>query len=124
MKCRLLFFLFLISASCAQAQCSITAKVIDDHQKPLEEVLARLLKSKDSTLVKYTSSNAEGLIRFDNFDTGSYLLHFSSFGYEDHYVSIKTDSTHAQLKPEDIVMQTHQLNEVTVTARIPVIQHY
>ncbi|HEY6160488.1 MAG TPA: outer membrane beta-barrel protein [Bacteroidia bacterium] len=125
MRYNLAFFLFIFGGTSAQAQSSITVKVLDDHQKPLAEVLGRLLKSKDSSLVKYTSGKTDGLIQLENVDTGSYILHLSLFGYGDKYSAlIRIDSSNERLVLDDMVMAPLQLGEITITAKVPVIQHY
>jgi hypothetical protein len=53
---------------------TITGKVVDSAQKPLDGALISLLKAQDSSLVKTTLTEADGSFDFINVKDNTYLV--------------------------------------------------
>lgn len=119
-----IFFVFLSFSSLAQ-QGKIDVTVKDDQQKPVDGAFAQLLNHKDSSLVKYSISGADGKIEFDGLKNGQFIIYIAQTGYENYYSDVITiDSLHKNVSVPDMVLVSKQLKEVTVTAKVPVIQRY
>ncbi len=121
-------FMLLGEISMAQqfAGGKISATILDDKKKVVENASSLLLKAIDSSVVKTAIPGKEGLIEFDQLPMGNYLLRISSVGYEEKYSSLITISeTQQDIKVGDIVLTSRHaanLKEVTVTAKKPFIQ--
>ena len=75
----------LVTRSLAQGPSSITGKVKDNASKPLQSVTVSLLNAKDSSLVKTDMSDANGNFEINSSKEGSFLLRYSSVGFEQQY---------------------------------------
>ena len=122
----LLFFVLWASYSIGTpGVCRIQVKVTDQQQKPIDGVFAQLMKTKDSTVVKYSISDAAGVISFDGIKAGSYLIYISQTGFENYFSpSISVDSSHELVTLPDIILQSKALKEVVVQSNVPLIQRY
>ncbi|HET6992516.1 MAG TPA: carboxypeptidase-like regulatory domain-containing protein, partial [Bacteroidia bacterium] len=69
----ILFFAKSINAS-AFIFSSVSGRVIDQENKPVELAVVTLLKSEDSTLVKGAITSGDGKFSFDGFVSGTYLI--------------------------------------------------
>jgi hypothetical protein len=84
---------------------------------PVEFANAILRRSKDSTLVKGTASNARGEFQFSEISRGDYLVEVSFIGYHKQYVSgIKvTSNKTTNVGTLSLLPDVNELNEVVVT---------
>lgn len=111
----------LVVATVVQAQ-SVTGKLTDDNNLPLEYANVVLLALSDSAFVQGGVTNAEGRFKIDltALDDGArlaerYLLRASCIGYETLYRTCSVgDQGTLMLKPDGIT-----LNETVVTATRP-----
>ncbi len=71
----------LATGSFTHAQVPVKGMVTDEHKEALAYTTVRLLRS-DSTFVQGTVTDSIGCYRLENVQKGSYLLSFSSIGYE------------------------------------------
>lgn len=71
----------LAVGSFTHAQVPVKGMVTDEHKEALAYTTVRLLRS-DSTFVQGTVTDSIGCYRLENVQKGSYLLSFSSIGYE------------------------------------------
>jgi len=71
----LLIAVFIGTSAMANAkQGSVTGKIIDEQQKPVDYVTVGLFKVSDSSLVKTALTNADGKFEFVNINIGSYYI--------------------------------------------------
>lgn len=101
---------------------NIRGKITASDSKPVVFANVMLLQLTDSTLVKGTISDAEGVYRFDDVPEGNFLLSGYMLGYRKYYspIVIKRGEFEAPLISlmEDIGI----LEEVVVEAKRPLIE--
>jgi len=121
----ILCFLSLCTAAYAKTPAKIDAIVLDDQQKPIDGVFAQLVNAKDSSMVQYNVSGQDGKIEFSDVKQGSYIIYISQAGFENYYSSIiKVDDANSIVSLNNITLQTKSLQQVTVVAKVPVLQHF
>jgi len=87
--------LCFISLAAFAQRASIKGFVIDSvGQHKLENATVSVLRSKDSTLVKFTRANQDGHFVINNLPTGNFFLLVSYPSYADYVESIILDSIH------------------------------
>jgi len=116
-----LSLLFLMTCFYCSAQHSSIKGVINDtsaHQKLVNTTIA-LLKSKDSTLSKFTRSKEGGLFEINNLDSGNYILMITHNRYADYFDTLTLQPNQAK-NLGDIMMtlEANLLADVTVRTRI------
>lgn len=97
----------------------------DEQQKPLEGIFVELMAAKDSAMVQYTVSGADGNAEFVNIKQGDYRVYISQTGYTNYFSPVfAIDNQHLTLVLSPITLQAKSLKEVTVAVKVPAIQHY
>ena len=77
----LLLLLVMISfLSKAQSAYKVTGIVRDPQSKPMAGVTVSLLKATDSSISKFSLTNASGEFELDKLDAGTFLLKLTSVG--------------------------------------------
>ncbi|WP_118975211.1 TonB-dependent receptor [Taibaiella koreensis] len=116
----------LLSAIKANAQSlgTISGKVREEHNQPLEAVTVSLLKASDSSLVKAAITDTSGVYELEGETSGSYLLSFSSMGYQKQYLAPFTpDATQGYQAPEvKLAPETRAMEGVVITSRKPMVE--
>jgi len=109
----------------AQTGGTVSLKVNDQQNKPLDGVFVQLVKAKDSAMAKYSVTGENGMVEFSDVDKGKYIVFISQAGFENYYSPvISIDSLHLKVTLEDAVLRTKLLQEVTITNKTPAIQHF
>ena len=82
MKRLLYIILYIVLAVHASAQVKVTGRVIDLQQKPVSDVIVKLVSG--SKTLAFTSSNAKGEYNLEvkNAPTGEVMLQFNHISYE------------------------------------------
>jgi len=112
----LIILLFICSAYLANAQ-TITGKVINENQEPIEFVTITILNS-DSTFVKGSITDSLGIFKIESLSTHQYLLQASFIGFENFTQSVKLEKDIELL----ITLKSGiDLKEVNVTGRKPTV---
>jgi hypothetical protein len=75
-------------ASVGKAQITISGQLQDSTNTPVSTATVMLLNPKDSTLLNYTSSNAQGIFSFKNVKNNNYILQVSHITYMPYRVKI------------------------------------
>jgi iron complex outermembrane recepter protein len=107
----------------AQQGPSVTGSVLDQTGKPMEKASVMLLKAKDSTQVKGTSTGTDGAYHLHEITPGSYLILASGVGMAKQY------SAPFALTQDPVTVPAIRLSpdvkglaEVTVTAKKPLVE--
>ncbi len=118
------FFLLLSGSAFAQGFSSVSGTVKDNAGKPLPSVTVSLLIAKDSSLVKTDVTNSKGDFEINTLQEGSFLLRYSSVGFEQHYSGVfeKNSSKEVKAQPVSLVQASGKLKEVTIVAKKPMIE--
>jgi len=117
---------FSLSALAQPVARSIAGTVKDAHNEAITGATARLLKAKDSSIVKSEVTNGDGKFRFADLQNGNYLLSITGVGLK-RYVSapLSIDELHSTLNLPVIILlpaKAMELKAVTVTSRRPLIE--
>ncbi|HEV7231412.1 MAG TPA: outer membrane beta-barrel protein [Bacteroidia bacterium] len=116
-KCQGFLFLLLSTTAC-YSQGSLKGKICDSIQVPVPFATLALLKQSDSSLVKGTLSDENGLYSFTDLAVGIYRIKVVALGFREQLSdTFRIDSTmHLSLAPIRISSSGHSLNEVSVSA--------
>ncbi|HEX8333068.1 MAG TPA: outer membrane beta-barrel protein [Segetibacter sp.] len=85
----------------------------------LKDATISILDAKDSTLVVYGLTKADGSFRVENIPFGTHLLMASFQGYKEQYKSFSISSANPETDLGSIVMQTQPAELAGVTVRTP-----
>lgn len=103
----------------------VSGSVTDGNQRTIEAATISLLRSKDSSVVKFTLPGKDGQYAFEGIAYGKYLLSVTAVGYQKGFsplFEIDASTEDIQLKPIELVAQAKSLGGVTVTARRPLVE--
>lgn len=119
----LLFIVPGIMAS-SQSLSTISGKVNDQQNKPLQGATVSLLKSKDSSVVKFTATNKNGDYEFVINKAGAYLISVTSIGYSKGYSKSFefAEDKPVALPPLTLAASAKDLNAVVVQSKRPLIE--
>lgn len=116
----ILFLLFINSIGFAQG---ISGKVQDSEGKALAGASITLIKSIDSSAVKYTATNLQGDFRLQAITDGDYLIKVTSVGFHAYISSIiEYNGTSLELTPISLEKTNESLSEVVVMAKKPMVE--
>lgn len=106
----------------ANATVPVLGRIIESvANTPLEYANILLLSLPDSTFVTGTTSGEDGYFRFDNLNSGKYLLKISYIGFENRLIPVDVSAIPVDLG--DIQLnESNVLGEVVVTSKIPAFQ--
>lgn len=103
----------------AKAQ-RIIGTVVDEDKNPLEFVSVALLMPKDSTLVKYTSTDEEGKYEFNGIKPNTYLFQIYMMTFQANQRLLEVKGEDLDLGVTVLQPEVHQLDEVVVKTIIPI----
>ena len=122
---KILCFSLLLFCLLQDALAQVSGKITINNGQPLSFANVSLLKRADTSIVKSTLTNENGIYRMANISPGIYVLRLSSIGYQT-WISPAFELT-ANKTGKDfgtIVMSeaTRQLGEVVIRANKPLYQ--
>ncbi|WP_298363498.1 outer membrane beta-barrel protein [uncultured Lutibacter sp.] len=116
-----IFILFCLFFQTTFSQSSvIKGIVLDESTLPLEFTSVALLKLQDSTMVTFTVTDEKGQFEISDSPQGEFLLQFYMSGFTPLYKKINFKNQLIDLKTITLKYSVEQLNEVTITAVVPV----
>lgn len=113
----------LLSTGALSAQAEIVGTVMDTTGTTLPGANAVLLRSSDSLLTSFGTTDNKGIFRMQNVAAGDYLLRVTFLGYErpDQSIKVTTDDQYFGLGDLKMYPAGFFINGVEVTAdRIPI----
>ena len=125
---QLFFFLILVLAIAFNGLAqtgSVRGSVKDGSQKTIESATVNLLKAGDSSTVKFSVADKDGVYAFENIAFGKYLVAITAIGHQKGLspaFEISAASPVITVKQIELVPVTKSLAAVTVTARKPFIE--
>lgn len=122
-KLALVFIAFLALSSYSQNKSfEISGKLIaEDSKLPLESATIYLERVKDSAVVTYTISDADGKFLLENSTYDSSLnLYVSYVGYQTYFKKVDIDKETIDLKTITMLVDNNQLGEVFIKSRAPI----
>jgi len=116
----------ITSVSHAQTKAGkITGNVIDGNLKTLEAATISLLKTKDSSVVKFSTANKTGRFEFDGITEGRYMVSVTAVGHSKGFsetFEINDQNTTVNLKTIELIPQAKSIAGVTVNSKKPLIE--
>ena len=113
----LLCFAFVVSGQ------SISGKIQDPSGKAIEYTTVALKNASDSLLSRGAITDMDGNFEMGGVEAGNYFIECSYIGYETFYSEvIQYTGGDLVLQPYTLKTSSQVLNEVTVTARKPLIE--
>ena len=120
MKSFLLFILSLLSFSLISQ--SITGKILDSNNDPLDLALVGLMSLSDSSFVRGEYTDVDGSYFIGNITPGNYSLTISLLGYEDYSRDVVVGTTDINLESINLTQSSQMIEEVTVVAKVPFVE--
>ncbi len=114
-------FLCLCSFILSAQNLSITGKVVDQSNEPLSFVNVVLKLSSDSSVVKGTITNDNGIFNLNALSNKDYIIEFSFIGFKTVSLPVKLNGN-VNLKQIILNEDAQSLEEVTVVAKKPTIK--
>ena len=124
-KTLFLFMVLVMSIALkAQQNAYLINGTVKSNQVPVESVLVSLLKSTDSSLVKTSLSDKNGLFAFEKVAVGNYFISANLVGYQKVFSQsiLFIGNGNIQLPDLQLVSTNKQLAEVTVNSKKPLVQ--
>jgi len=103
----------------------INGSVIDGNTKTIESASITLLRAKDSSIAKISTSDNKGNFTFDNIAFGKYLVSISAVAHQKAYsetFELSANNSPLTVKTIRLLPQSKTLGNVTVTAKKPLIE--
>ena len=116
-----LFLLFLITNHLVGQTYKISGKVVDEQNQTIPYSNILLLQAADSTFVKGTSADDNGLFVLEDVEPDLYLLQASYVGRGSNPLALDIKQN-VSLGALIIPLETNELDEVVVTAQRPKLQ--
>ncbi len=116
----ILLVLFAFSPCQRSFSQHISGTVVDEEKLPLEFVSVALLQPKDSLLVQYTSSGADGKFNLTGFKEGTYMLQIYLMTYQANQRILNLSKESIDLGVIQLEKEINKLNEVVINAVIPI----
>ena len=109
----------------AQSAYKVTGLVRDAQGKPLAGVTVSLLKASDSTISKFTATNASGEFELDKLDAGFFLLKLTAVGFApstcDRF-ELGEKNPFQRFEALTLSTQANSLEGITVISKRPLIE--
>ncbi len=118
-----LFFSFIVQA---QQSGKINGAIKSAEGKPIEAATVSLLKSKDSSLVKISISDKEGIFSFERIKNDNYILKVEAVGFSNYYsnaFAISSEKSSITIDDFKLEAASKQLNNVSVVSHRPLIEN-
>ncbi len=106
----------------SSAQTIISGKLIDEKGRIVKGATVLLLKKADSTLIRSTLSNDQGLYSIEAKDNQSYLISIIALGFGKAMLPVEANTTAVVLPVITLQPQATDLGEVTVVSKKPFLE--
>jgi hypothetical protein len=115
------FLFFLFSFNLCFSQHTLRGKLIDANDRsPLIGATSILLNPADSTVIKGTTADVEGVFSIDNIPTGNYILKISFIGYINYFKGIGLNGSQdlgtLEMKQSDKLLKSVEILDKATTA--------
>lgn len=113
---------FSVITICANAQ-KISGTIKDESGNPVPSSTAFLYKTADSSLVKMSVGNGEGVYEFISIKPGKYFLKISSVGFQNKYSGLFEYNGNDFRVPRIVLSKNiARLNNIVIAVKKPVIE--
>ena len=113
--------ILLFSLICSSQEFNVIGNVNDTNSHPIAYANAVLIDTKDSSIIKGTTTNEFGAFYIDNVKAGTYVFKVSFLGFKAHTSEIKVNS---DTKLGIIILKENleALDGVTIVAKRPTVK--
>ena len=118
--CTFVLTFFLFAPFLLAQQNAINGFILDETNNPLEFASVTLLKTKDSIAEAFSFTNEKGAFTIADIQSDHYILQVYLTGFLPFYQNIEYKNQSIDLKNISLKTAVNKLNEVTITAVIPV----
>jgi hypothetical protein len=101
---------------------TISGKITNEKQHPVQSASVLLLRQTDSTLVKSSLSDNDGNFQFTNITDGKYLVKVSVVNHKKNFSKVEIAGKDVQMEPISLIPDATMLKAVTVTATKPFLE--
>ena len=113
---------FIVLQSFSQAN-KISGSITDTSSgKKLSMAVVSLIRTKDSTLSKFTRSNEQGIFELNNIPSGNYLLRVSYPGYAEYVDELALITGNDVQKHITIIPRSKLLEEIIIQQKVAAIK--
>lgn len=124
---KLRFVILLIFALCINLLVNaqkIKGIITDNDKKPVASASVGLLRAKDSSVVKWATTNTDGTYEFAQIPAGQYLISVTHVNHSKSFSDMVEHAGHADyaVAPIRLSPLQKQLTGVTVTAKKPILE--
>lgn len=119
-----IFISYCLTDAFAQNAGKISGSIISKNEK-INGATISLLRAKDSSVVKLSVANKEGLFAFEQIQDGKYLVSVTAIGHQKSYSNIfelNPGQQSVQIPSVNLIPVSKSLSDVAVTARRPLIE--
>lgn len=117
---KFIFILIFINQSFFAQEKNIEGQIVDKNNLPLEYASVALLRVVDSVMISFTVSDDKGYFKIVDASEGTFLLQVYSTGFLPYSKIISYKNESINLKTIKLAINVQQLEEVTITAIVPV----
>ncbi|MBK7855515.1 MAG: carboxypeptidase regulatory-like domain-containing protein [Bacteroidetes bacterium] len=118
----IVFLAFTSLLSKAQSTGTISGKLTDPQNNPVEFANVVLLNGSDSTLVKAALSDENGNFIFEISDAGTYLINATQIGFTPYSSVVNFDGSIMQIPLIKMQKGAVELKEASIVASKPLIE--
>ncbi|HRF16610.1 MAG TPA: carboxypeptidase-like regulatory domain-containing protein, partial [Chitinophagaceae bacterium] len=111
---------FILYSFSANSQ-KLSGIVIDEQGKGLDKTTISLLRTKDSSVIKFSTTGNDGKFSIEA-TQGRYLISASHIGYTTYYSSQFELNGELLLDPVTLKKIAKEMQGVTITAQKPIIE--
>ena len=127
MKVSILFASLILFLSNAYAQNAgkISGHITSKNEKAMGGATISLLRAKDSSIVKLSVANKEGLFAFDKIADGKYLISVTAVGHQKNFskiIELTPQQQSVELPAISLVPATKSLVDVAVTTKRALVE--
>jgi iron complex outermembrane receptor protein len=104
----------------------ISGSLFDENGKPMDYATVSLLDSQDSSIVKETLSNEQGVYNFDHINTGTYLIKVTMVGYGmiiTKAFTVTENQSNITVPVLKMSPGNHVLSTVNIAGSKPLVEH-
>lgn len=99
---------------------NVKGVVVDEDNNPLEFASVALLQQKDSLLIKYTTTGADGKFELSEFKENTYIFQVYLMTYQANQRVLKVTNSPLNLGTIKLEKEVNNLNEIVVNAIVPI----
>ncbi|WP_338732318.1 outer membrane beta-barrel family protein [Mangrovimonas cancribranchiae] len=111
----------MLSTLTFSQEFNVSGSIQDIYGEPISFSNVMLLTETDSTIVKGTSTDDNGVFKLRSVKKGTYLLNVTFIGFEDYFSQINVASD-VTLEPIILKESTENLDEINITYQKPTVK--